>query len=144
MIQAPDFSLILVLLIFGIAYAILTKFLFRPIEQILDWREEEERSSRKVYDDTRTEFDAALTRIEESLSLARREGLKRRESLRAEGRKIFEEKLASAREESRAKIETAAAAIDAQAGRARAELPQQAQGLARDLAARILGRPVAA
>jgi F-type H+-transporting ATPase subunit b len=144
MIQAPDFSLILIFFIFGIAYAILTKFLFRPIGEILDWREGEERSSRKVYDETRAEMDAALARIEEGLSLARREGLKTRESLRAEGRTIFDEKLAAAREEARVKIEEAATAIDAQARRAREELPQKAGSLARELAARILGRPVAA
>lgn len=144
MLQAPNFSMIEILAIFLATVWLLNRFLFGPLTAILKEREAEEESSAERFARARDEFEAAARRIEESLSAARQEALKLREDLRAEGRRLREEKVGALRRETTRRIEEESAAIGEDTRRAAAELPARSAELARILAEKVLGRPVAA
>lgn len=144
MIKAPDVTLVYVILAFLISYAIFKKFLFAPLAAILDERAAEEKAAEKVYAESLEGLSRAIARAEEEMARARREALKQRETLRAEGRAHLDKKLQAARAFAQETLEKAGQEIDAEAARCSAELPGGARQLARDLAEKILGRKLAA
>jgi F-type H+-transporting ATPase subunit b len=144
MIKAPDVTLLYVILAFLIAYAILKKYLFVPLGGILEARETEEETAARVHAESLQRLSEAVAHAEQELARARREALKEREALRAEGRSHLEKKLAEAFAAASAGIERAGLEISAQAGRASAELPGQIERLARALVEKVLGRKLAA
>ncbi len=144
MIKAPDVTLLYVIFAFVIAYAILKKWLFQPLSAILERREALENSAAKLHAESVQEMEKALAEAEARLSLARREALKERETLRGEGRSHLEEKLAQARAAAASSIEGANREIESEARRSAVELPERARALARSLAEKILGRKLAA
>jgi F-type H+-transporting ATPase subunit b len=144
MIKAPDVTLLYVMLAFIVSYAVMKRFLFRPLGAILEQREEEERSSARVHGDSIRELEQAVAEGEARLSLARREALKEREELRAQGLAKFEQDLGRAREAASSSVQGASQTIDADAQNAAAELPSRSRALAVELAEKILGRKLAA
>lgn len=144
MIKAPDVTLLYVLFAFLVSYAILKRFLFRPLSAILEARESEEKTAAKLYAESLEAMEKAVAEAEARLSLARREALKDRESLRGEGRERLEKALGLARTAATASIEGASADIGEEARRRASELPERARALARTLAEKVLGRKLAA
>ena len=96
MIELPNVAALYVFLAFGICYWILRKFLFVPLSGILDAREAAERDAEKRYTQSLAELERAVAAGEEKLSEARREALKTREALRAEGAALLDAKLGEA------------------------------------------------
>jgi F-type H+-transporting ATPase subunit b len=139
-----DVTLLYVFLAFPIAYAILKSYLFRPLVEILEERERDERTAARVHAESLEELQKTLAWAERELARTRQEALKQREALRAEGRAHWERKLAEAQAAARASIERASREIEKQAGLSSAELPARARALARELAEKILGRELAA
>jgi F-type H+-transporting ATPase subunit b len=144
MIKAPDVTALYVILAFVVSYAVMKRFLFRPLGAILEQREEEERTSARIHAESIRELERAVAEGEARLSLARREALKEREALRAQGLAKFEEDLARARGAASASVEAGSSSIEAEARRAAAELPSRSRALAVELAEKILGRKLAA
>lgn len=144
MIKAPDVTSLYVVFAFLIAYAILRKYLFSPLAGILEQRELEEKSAAKIHVESLEELARTVARAEQALSGARREALRQREALRAEGRAHLEKKLEAARAAAGAAVERGRREIVSQAARLTAELPERAAELARGLAEKILGRKIAA
>jgi len=144
MIKAPDVTLLYVLVSFLIVYAILKAFLFRPLSAILDERASEESDAEKVHAASLEKLSRAIARAEADLAQARREALKQREALRAEGRAHLEKKLEEARVSSQEVLVSAGRELEAEASRCAAELPGSARQLSRDLAEKILGRKLVA
>ena len=144
MIKAPDVTLLYVMFAFVISYALLKRFLFVPLGAILQQREEEEQVAARAHAESVQELERTIAEAEARLALTRREALKEREALRAEGLARFEEKLGVAREGATTSVETASRAIAEQVGSAAAELPGKARTLAVELAEKILGRKLAA
>lgn len=144
MIKAPDVTLLYVIFAFIVSYAVMKRFLFRPLGAILEQREEEERAAARIHGESVRELERAVAEGESRLALARREALKEREALRAEGLGRFEKELARARETATSLVEEASRTIEADAARAAAELPVRARALAAELAEKILGRELAA
>jgi F-type H+-transporting ATPase subunit b len=144
MIKAPDVTLLYVIFAFLIAYAILKKYLFVPLGGILEARETEEETAARVHAESLQRLSEAVAHAEQELARARREALKEREALRAEGRSHLDKKLAEAFAAASAGIERAGLEISAEAGRASAELPGQIERLARALVEKVLGRKLAA
>ncbi len=144
MIKAPDVTLIYVIFAFLIAYAILRKFLFSPLSAILEARESEEKTAAKIHAESLEGLSNAITHIEQQLARARREALKERETLRAEGRAHLDRKLAETRTAATTTLERASAEISEEARRSSDVLPHQVRLLARALAEKILGRRLAA
>ena len=144
MIKAPDVTLIYVIFAFLIAYAILKKFLFLPLSAILEARQSEEATAAKIHAESLEGLSKAVAHIEQELARARREALKERETLRAEGRAHLEKKLAETHAAATATLERASAEIAEEARRSSEELPDRVRTLGRALAEKILGRRLAA
>lgn len=144
MIKAPDVTLLYVLFAFIVSYAVMKRYLFRPLGAILERREEEERAAAKVHSESLRELERAVAEGEARLAAARREGLRERESLRAEGLARFERDLGEARNAAAAAIGQAGREISSEATRAGEELASRSRALAVLLAEKILGRKLAA
>jgi F-type H+-transporting ATPase subunit b len=144
MIELPNVAALYVFLAFGICYWILRKFLFVPLAAILDAREAAERDAEKAYAQSLAELEHAVAAGEEKLSEARRDALKTREGLRAEGSALLDAKLTEAHEAARQAIDRGAKEIEAQSSVSARELPEKARAIARGLAEKILGRKLAA
>src|SRR5262245_40298941 len=144
MIELPNVSSLYVLLAFGICYWILKKYLCVPLSRILDEREAAEQAAEKAYAESLAQLEKAVAEGESKLSDARREALKTREGLRAEGSALLEAKLAEAHKVAQEAIDRGAGEIDAQSAASTRELPEKARGVARELAEKILGRKLAA
>jgi F-type H+-transporting ATPase subunit b len=144
MIEAPNVTSLYVFLAFGICYWILKKFLFGPLSGILDARDQAEREAQSAYAASLVSLEKAVAAGEEKLSEARREALKTRETLRAEGSALLDAKLSEARGAAQAAIDRGGREIETQSAGSARELPERARGLARELAEKILGRKLAA
>ena len=144
MIKAPDVTLLYVLFAFIVSYAILKRFLFRPLSAILEERQALEDSAALVHAKSLEEMERAVAAAEAALAAARRDGLRLREELRAQGTAHLERELSRAREETSESIRSATREIDAEARRAATELPRRALEFARGLAEKVLGRRLAA
>jgi F-type H+-transporting ATPase subunit b len=144
MIKAPDVTLLYVVFAFVVSYALLKRFLFVPLGAILEQREEEERVAAKVHGDSVRELERTVAEAEARLALARREALKEREALRAEGLAKFEQQLGEARGAATSSVEGASREIADQVRKTAADLPERSRALAVELAEKILGRKLAA
>ena len=144
MIGLPNVTSLYVLFAFGISYWILKRYLFGPLGAILDARESEERAAQQAYAESVERLDRAVAAGEEKLSLARRDSLKTREELRAQGIAALEQRLNQAHGEATESIARGSREIEAQAAEASKTLPERARALARELAEKVLGRKLAA
>lgn len=136
--------MLLVLAIFFAILWLLNRFVFRPITAILDERDRDAQSASAAYAQAQSEFKAAADRIEADLSAARREALKLREERRAEGMKRRAETLEQIKTESAQRLDAATTELDGLSKKVSSDLPSRVASLAQTLAAKILGREVAA
>lgn len=144
MIKAPDVTLLYVLFAFIVSYAVMKRYLFRPLGVILERRAEEERAAASIRADSLRELERVVAEGEARLAAARREGLREREALRAEGLAHFERALGEARSAATSAVEGAGREISSEAGQAARELASRSRSLAVLLAEKILGRKLAA
>ena len=144
MIELPNVTALYVLLAFGICYWVLKKTLFVPLSAILDARESEERAAQLAYEESVRALERAVAAGEEKLAAARREALRTREGLRAEGLTLLEQKLSEARKIAGEEVARATAEVERQSAQSARQLPERARSLARELAEKILGRKLAA
>ena len=144
MIKAPDVTLLYVMFAFVVSYALLKRFLFAPLGAILERREREEQEAANLHNESVRELERTVADAEARLAVARREALKEREALRAEGLTAFEKKLNEERVASTTSVDAASQQIADQVRRAATDLPGRARTLARELAEKILGRKLAA
>jgi F-type H+-transporting ATPase subunit b len=144
MIELPNVTSLYVLFAFGISYWILKRFLFVPLAGILDAREGEERAAEAAYAESLARLERAVAAGEEKLSAARRESLRTREELRAQGLAVLEQRLAEAHAEATESIARGSHEIESQAAQGAKALPERARALARELAEKVLGRKLAA
>jgi len=144
MIELPNVSSLYVILAFGICYWILKRYLFVPLALILDAREKGEKDAEKAYAASLVDLQKAVSAGEDRLAEARREALRTREALRAEGAAVLEKKIAEAQAAAHVSVDAGVKKIEGEADASAKELPARARSLARDLAERILGRKIAA
>lgn len=144
MIKAPDVTLLYVMFAFIVSYAVMKRYLFRPLGVILERREEEERAAARIHAESLRELERAVAEGEARLAAARREGLREREAIRAEGLARFERDLGDARNAAAAAVEKAGLEISSEAEQAARELASRSRTLAVLLAEKILGRKLAA
>jgi F-type H+-transporting ATPase subunit b len=144
MLQVPNVSMVLILAIFFATLWVLNRFLFRPVSAILDERQTEAETAARSLADAEEKFRIAAAKIETELSLARREALKIREENRAAGRHLREQEVEAAKRETAERLEKAAAELEADARRARQELPSRVSTIVSALVEKVLGRKAAA
>ena len=80
----PDYSLLVIMVIFILNYLIVSKFFLRPINQVIEAREHEVRSANEVYEQSMARFNEATTLMEEKLHIARHAAADVRDGFRKE------------------------------------------------------------
>ncbi len=93
MIGLPNVTSLYVILAFGISYWILKRYLFVPLSAILEARESEERTAEEAYAESVKRLERAVAAGEDKLGSARRDSLRTREDLRAQGLAALEKRL---------------------------------------------------
>jgi len=121
---------------------ILNRFLFRPLNEILDKRASEVDAAREEFERARQHQDERLSAIEERLAGARKEAFAVREEAQHEAREERDDVLAAARADALATVDKAKGEIRDQVDAAREQLDVDAQGLAQQIVEQLLGRPV--
>jgi F-type H+-transporting ATPase subunit b len=137
----PDGPLLLLLIVaFALLIFPVNALIFRPIFRVLDAREQRITGTRRRADQVAQEAEAVTHRYEEALQRAREENAlergRRVEVARSEGARG----MAEARGIADREIEAARSQLAAILDEARQTLRTQAEQLARDAAARLLGR----
>jgi F-type H+-transporting ATPase subunit b len=135
--KLPAMVLLLALLIFP-----LNALLFRPVLRALDAREERIAGTRARAGKLAGEADALLARYEQAIRETREEAERERRASLGEARARAAAAAAEARAATEREIESARRRLAEEAERARGALRPQVAALAREAAARVLGRPL--
>jgi F-type H+-transporting ATPase subunit b len=130
------------ILLFALLVYPLHALLFRPVLRALDAREERIAGTRARAHKLAGEADALLARYEEAIRETREEAERERVASLGEARARSAAAAAEARARSEREIDAARQRIAEEAARARESLRPQVATLAREAAARVLGRPL--
>jgi F-type H+-transporting ATPase subunit b len=138
----PDGTLILHVLIILVMVMVLNRTLFRPINRILEERDQRTRGLTSEAEQTIVRVDQSLRHYEQTLRGARAEGYQLLERQRAEAVRERERQIAAARESLAKQTSTEKKEIESQAGVARTTLSNEAKRTALRISSQILGRSV--
>ena len=118
------------------------RWIFGPLNSILARRQVEIDGASEAFADATRVQEQRLAEVEDRLLRARKEAYAVREQAYVEARAERDRVLGEARAEAARKVEEAKAAIDAQIKEARRQLEGDAADLAKQIANRILARPM--
>jgi F-type H+-transporting ATPase subunit b len=138
-----DYTVFVTLGLFFLTMLILSKWLWKPYLRVRSARVERVEGFRE--EATRLEADAAaqLARVEAQLAEARRVGSAERARARSEAQAREVEIVSKAQAEAQRTLAQGRARVEAALTAERAKLDQRAATLGREIAERVLGRPVA-
>lgn len=128
---------------FLVCMAALHFILFRPLFDYLDERDALSRDARAEAERVNARADESLAAVVKQLAEARKEATELRQQARGQARAVETDILAQARQEADATVTAALEQIAADKDRASATLRGTAQALSQDIAAQVLGRPLA-
>lgn len=134
-------TLISVALAALVLIAILDRWLFRPLNAILDERRERVEGARAELEQARETHEERLAEIEAQLADARREAYSIREDAQRRGRQRRDELLQEARQEARQELDSAKQEIAAEVASAKESLEDEASRVAEQIAGRLLESP---
>jgi F-type H+-transporting ATPase subunit b len=137
-----DGTVFVMLALFFVVMAVLTKWLWKPYLRVRDERVTRVDGYRA--DATRLEADAAarLTRVEAALVEARRAGGAQRNAARAEAQVREQKIVAEAQAAAQKALAQARAQVDSAIAAERAKLQARAAVLGAEITEKVLGRPV--
>jgi F-type H+-transporting ATPase subunit b len=138
----PDRSLFAVLVIFIINYFVVRRFFLRPINDVLEAREHETKTSDELYEKAMERFNEATSHVESKLHEAKREAAGVREKFRGEAAAHRSGLVARTATDARQMIDEATAKLKEDVKKARERIVTEAESLARMAAERILGRAI--
>lgn len=138
----PDGTLLLHVAIILLMIYVLNRTLFRPINRVLEEREQRTRERSEGARDILKRVDESLSRYEQSLREARAEGYRLLEQQRAEALGTRQSELGATREEIGRLVGEKREAIRQQAQDARGTLEEEARRVAASISTQILRRPV--
>lgn len=141
--QLPDLSLLLVMAIFWVTYAVLRVFVLKPLGGILEERERTVQEATAALAGMLEKEKETLVGIDERLTQARREALASRQAARGEANAKRQAILEAAHEKARAAARDAQGRLEKDVAAARAELERGARATAVEIASRALGRRIA-
>jgi F-type H+-transporting ATPase subunit b len=136
----PDGTLVIHIAIIITMVFILNRVLFRPINRILDERENRTRGRSKEAREIIQRVGESMSRYEDSLRQARAEGYRLLEQQQAKALDERQNKIASVRNEVEEMIGQERGKIQAQADEARATLGDEARRMADSISSQILRR----
>jgi len=137
----PDGTLLLHFLFIGLMVVVLSRTLLKPINVILQEREEDIRGRKDMAKKTAAAREEMLLRYETELRKARSEGYRLLEQERARAIKEKQEKLQSVKEEMARWVSSEITTTRQQEELIRRDLEAQAGSMAELISYRILGRP---
>jgi F-type H+-transporting ATPase subunit b len=138
----PDGTLFLHILIILTMVYVLNITLFKPINKILENRDQRTRGRAQEASDILRQVEEKLAHYEQSLRETRVEGYRLLEQERAAALRARQDQLSAMREEIDRSIKEHKEQIHAQAERARVDLGRDARRIAYEISARILNRPI--
>jgi len=136
----PDGTLLLHVLVVVVMVAVLNRTLYRPVNKILEQREQQTKGRLSEARRASLETEKSLARYEQGLRGARGAGYHLIEMERANALASREEALNSLREEMRSFVQEQKLELDAQTKQAREQLEGESQSIAERISAQILGR----
>lgn len=138
----PDFSLLVVMVIFLLEYIIVSRYFLRPINDVIESREAEARSALEIYEQSLGRFNEATGQIENRLHEAKREAAQLREKFRSEAGSHRASLVERTTGEAKKLIAETEERLARDIRGAREKLARDAESLARLAAERLLGRPL--
>jgi F-type H+-transporting ATPase subunit b len=141
--QLPDLSLFLIMAIFWATYAVLRRFVLKPLGGILEEREQAVASSTAALAAMLDQEKETLAGIDRRLTDARRDALAARHAARAEANAKRQSLLEDAREKARLAAVDAQGRLEKEIEAARSELAKTARATAVEIASLALGRRIA-
>jgi F-type H+-transporting ATPase subunit b len=139
----PDLSLIFVMVCFWMALWLVHRFLIRPVGKVIGERRRRIDDAQQEWSGKNEEYLAAVTRVEEEVSAAAKEAARIRAAARQHAMDERQAALDQARARADERLLGVLDTLDKEAETARSDLRSQAEGLARLLASRLLGRELA-
>jgi F-type H+-transporting ATPase subunit b len=138
-----DLTFLVQMVAFTVLVMILKPVLFDPLLKLFEERERRTEGAKLLARKMDEKAGELLQRYEMELEQVRRTAAEERERLRSEGTKLEAQILAEGRAEVAKLVEQGRAKLEADRKVLRAELSTRAGDVARDIAARVLGREVA-
>lgn len=135
----PNATFFVVLVIFLIVLAVISKFVVPPIKQVLDDREEQAAQTGRDNRTATEEFEAAEREYREAMKSARGEATGIRDEARAKGRETLEQMRSRATAEADGAVAEATDRLRGDGEKAAADARQDVGRLSADLASRVLG-----
>jgi F0F1-type ATP synthase membrane subunit b/b' len=138
----PDLSLLVVMVIFVAEYFVVKKFFLQPVNNILEERETEARTSQDLYEKALARFNEGVNQIEGTLHETRREAAQLREKFRGEAAAHRATLVERTTAEAKKLVSEADDRLSRDVREVRAKLERDAEAVARLAAEKILGRPL--
>lgn len=137
-----NFTLLVQLANFLILLIVLNFLLFKPILRVLDEREKLVKESTEIKGRLNTLADEGIVRYEKELVDAKQQAMGIRTSTRGEVMAEFRQQVLQAKEDNLKELEDARQKISTEAESTRKTLIKEAEGLAEDIASKLVGRPL--
>jgi len=138
----PDYSLLAILVIFIINYLVVRTFFLKPVNEVLEARETETKSSEKLYEDALARFNDATEKMEAQLHAAKREAAQVRDRFRGEAASQRQQMIERTSGDAKQVVAEADEKLAKDVNVARDTIVRDSESLARLAAERILGRAV--
>ena len=136
----PDISVLWIIVIFLLNYMIVRRFLVKPVNDVISWRENEIAGAEKVYEESIAKFNAATSEMESRIHQAKREATQIREGQRGEANTYRAQLVERVRGEAEQISRAASEQLERDVAAARQQIVNESDALARLAAERILGR----
>ena len=138
----PDLSLLVIMAIFVVEYFVVKRFFLKPINDVLEARETEARTSQEMYEQSLGRFNEGTNQIEQQLHDMRREASQVRDKFRSEAGAHRASLIDRTSAEAKKIVSDADERLSKDVDEARKKLTRDAESLARLAAEKILGRRV--
>ena len=139
---APDLSLLAIMVIFILNFMVVRKFFLRPINEVLEARETEQKTAERLYEEALARLSDATSQTEAQLHAAKREAAQVRDRYRAEAAAHRQQVVERTNVEARQFVSEAEGKLSGDVAAARERIVRESDALARVAAERILGRAV--
>jgi F0F1-type ATP synthase membrane subunit b/b' len=138
----PDYSLLAIMVIFILNYLIVSRFFLRPINQVIEAREDEVRTANDLYEQSMARFSEATTLMETKLHAARHGAADVRDAFRRDAAAYRTSIVEKTHTDANAIVSEADERLKEDVVEARAKIVRESEALAQLAAERILGRAV--
>lgn len=136
----PDLSLLAVMVIFLLNYFVVSRYLIRPINNVLEARDNDARSAQETYEQALARFNAATAQIEDRLHDARHDASRQRDQFRSDAATHRAGLVERTTADAKKMVGDADASLSKDVAAARETIVRDSESLARLAAERILGR----